>query len=105
MAWNWEQSGWPEFTYDSKALDVQERHFLLRSGEFVSTFKHVGPEDQDMLKIELISDEVLKTSEIEGEVLDRASVQSSLRPQFGLATERRRRTTSASRKVHAPPRP
>jgi Fic family protein len=42
-----------------------------------------------MLKIELISDEALKTSEIEGEILDRDSVQSSLRQQFGLGTDDR----------------
>jgi Fic family protein len=90
MTWNWEQPGWPEFTYDSGALEPLERQFLLRSGEFIGGFKHVGPEDRDMLKIELISDEALKTSEIEGEVLNRDSVQSSLRRQFGLGTDGRR---------------
>jgi Fic family protein len=86
MTWNWEQPGWPEFTYDSSALMSLEQRFLMRSGEFIGAFRHVGREDQDALKIELISDEALKTSEIEGEILDRDSVQSSLRRQFGLAT-------------------
>jgi Fic family protein len=90
MAWNWEQPGWPEFTHDSGALEPLERQFLLRSGEFIGAFKHVGSEDRDTLKIELIGDEALKTSEIEGEILNRASVQSSLRQLFGLATDRRR---------------
>ena len=44
----------------------------------------IGPDDRDVLKIELISDEALKTSAIEGEILDRDSVQSSLMQQFGL---------------------
>src|SRR5438132_12808963 len=90
MTWNWEQPDWPEFTYDSRALEPLERQFLLRTGELVGGFKHVGPQDQDILKIELISDEALKTSEIEGEVLDRDSVQSSLRQQFGLGIDGRR---------------
>jgi Fic family protein len=90
MTWNWQQPGWPEFTYDSGALAPLERQFLLQSGEFVGAFKHIGPDDRDMLKIELISDEAVKTSEIEGEVLDRASVQSSLRRQFGLSSDKRR---------------
>lgn len=63
---------------------------MLGSGEFIGAFKHVGPDDRDTLKIELISDEALKTSEIEGEILDRDSVQSSLRRQFGLRTDDRR---------------
>jgi Fic family protein len=90
MTWNWEQPDWPEFTYDSGALEPLERQFLLRSGEFIGAFRHVGRQDQDMLKIELISDEALKTSEIEGEVLNRDSVQSSLRRQFGLEIDGRR---------------
>lgn len=86
MTWNWEQPGWPEFTYDPSALTALEQQFLMRSGEFVGAFRHVGRDDQDTLRIELIGDEALKTSEIEGEILNRDSVQSSLRQQFGLAT-------------------
>jgi Fic family protein len=89
MTWNWEQPGWPELSYDSSALVSLEQRFLLRSGEFVGAFRHVSRDDQEALKIELISDEALKTSEIEGEILNRDSVQSSLRRQFGLATDRR----------------
>src|SRR5260370_25398804 len=90
MTWNWQQPDWPQFTYDAAALEQLEHRFLLRSGEFIGAFKHIGPADRDVLKIELISDEALKTSEIEGELLDRDSVQSSLRQQFGLGTDTRR---------------
>jgi len=84
MTWNWQNPNWPEFTYDSKALEPFERDFLVRSGEFIGAFRHVDARDQDSLKIELIGDEALKTSQIEGEILDRDSVQSSLKRQFGL---------------------
>lgn len=90
MTWNWQQPGWPEFTYDRAALEPLERRFLLSSGEFIGAFKHVGPDDRDMLRIELIGDEAVKTSAIEGEILDRDSVQSSLREQFGLGGDKRR---------------
>jgi Fic family protein len=89
MTWNWQQANWPNFTYDSKALDPLERDFLLRSGEFIGAFKHVGENDQNVLKIELISEEALKTSQIEGQILNRDSVQSSLRRQFGLGQDNR----------------
>ena len=87
MTWNWQQPDWPNFIYDSKALEPLEQRFLRQSGEFVGACKHVGPGDQETLKIELISDEAVKTSEIEGEILDRASVQSSVRQQLGLGQE------------------
>src|SRR5580704_4912034 len=88
MPWNWQQPDWPKFTYDSGALVPSERQFLLQSGEFIGACKHIGADDQETLKIELISDEAVKTSEIEGEILDRDSVQSSLRHQLGLGAER-----------------
>src|SRR6202451_2057276 len=88
MTWNWQQPGWPNFAFDAGALEPLEKRFLLQSGEFIGAFKHIGADDQDTLKIELISDEAVKTSEIEGEILNRDSVQSSLRHQLGLGVEK-----------------
>jgi Fic family protein len=90
MPWNWQQPDWPKFSYDDQSLAALENRFLLRSGEFIGVFRHLGQGDRDVLKIELISDEALKTSEIEGEFLDRESLQSSLRQQFGLGADQRR---------------
>ena len=87
MSWNWEKPDWPNFAYGSKALEPLEQQFLRQSGEFVGACKHIGADDRETLKIELISEEAVKTSEIEGEILNRASVQSSLRQQFGLGVE------------------
>jgi Fic family protein len=88
MTWNWTQAEWPQFAYDSKVLEPLEQKFLQQSGEFVGAFRHVRADDQETLRIELISEEAVKTSEIEGEFLNRDSVQSSLRHQLGLGTER-----------------
>ena len=87
MRWNWQHADWPEFSWDSKALEPLERQFLLQAGEFVGAFRHMDSGDQDALRIELISEEAIKTSQIEGEVLNRESVQSSLRQQFGLGPD------------------
>lgn len=84
MTWNWQRPDWPHFTYDTQALDPLEREFLLRSGEFLGVFRHVGAADRDELRIDLISEEALKTAAIEGEYLNRESIQSSLRQQLGL---------------------
>lgn len=89
MAWNWTQPHWPHLTYDPAALEPLERHFLLLSGEVIGAVRHVGDDDRDLLRIELLSEEAVKTSAIEGEALDRLSVQSSLRRQFGLDTDDR----------------
>lgn len=90
MTRNWQKEQWPKFTYGPTALESLEARFLLRSGEFIGAFRHVDPDERDTIRIELIGDEALKTSAIEGEVLDRESLQSSLRRQLGLATDSRR---------------
>ncbi len=57
---------------------------------FVGTVLHLGKDERDQLTVEAMSTEAVATSEIEGEILDRASVQSSLRKQLGIATGERR---------------
>ena len=70
MRWNWQQPDWPAFSYASDALEPLERRFLLAAGELIGAFRHVGRDDHDQLRVELIVDEALKTSEIEGEMGD-----------------------------------
>lgn len=89
MSWNWTQADWPNFRYEAPALQDFEQQFLLSSGEVIGAVRHINHEQRDQLRIELLSDEAIKTSAIEGETLDRLSVQSSLRRQLGLATDRR----------------
>jgi Fic family protein len=90
MSWNWQKSNWPNFRWDHARLETAEKQFLVSGGVFVGTVRHLGKEEHDQLTIEAMSTEAVTTSEIEGEILDRASVQSSLREQLGLATDERR---------------
>jgi Fic family protein len=88
--WNWQQDDWPRFRFDKSALEEREAKFLLHGGLLLGAFRHIGEDDKNVLTIELISNEAVKTSEIEGEYLNRESVQSSVRRNFGLATDARR---------------
>src|SRR6202162_5320731 len=90
MTWNWQQTDWPIFTWDRARFEIAERQFLVGGGLLVGTVKHLGSEEQDELAIEAMSSEALTTSEIEGQILDRASVQSSIRKQMGLETDGQR---------------
>ena len=88
--WNWEKEHWPQFRFDASALAEGESRFLHQSGVFQGALKHVNTEDKNTLLVDLMSDEALKTSEIEGEILNRDSVQSSIRRNFGLDTENKK---------------
>lgn len=90
MKWNWQRKDWPEFQYDSSALSELESRFLRQSGMLQGTLKHIGKDDKMRLTIDLMSTEAINTSEIEGEILNRNSVQSSIRRNFGLDTDNQR---------------
>src|SRR5712691_8973992 len=90
MIWNWQQPDWPTFQWDRARLEAAEKQFLVGGGMFVGTVRHLGDEERDQLTIEAMGTEAITTSEIEGEILDRASVQSSIRNQLGLAAAERR---------------
>lgn len=86
MKWNWQQKDWPDFSYDKAPLEELETKFLRQSGLLLGTLKHISDEDKDMLTVDLMSEEALKTSEIEGEYLNRDTLHSSIRRHFGLVT-------------------
>lgn len=89
MTWNWQQPDWACFSYDKSCLEPLEAQLLHKSGVLFGAFKHLESFEQLSLTIELISDEALKTSEIEGDYLDRNSLQSSIRRHFGLDASHR----------------
>jgi len=90
MTWNWQRSDWPRFSWDAARLRKAEERFLLGAGVFAGAVKHLGTADQDQLTVETIGAEAVTTSQIEGEILDRDSVQSSIRKQLGLGADARR---------------
>lgn len=89
MTWNWQQDNWSNFTYDREALTQSETQFIHEAGMVHGAIKHLTEGDKSYLTIELISNEAVTTSEIEGELLNRDSVQSSIRRNFGLETDNR----------------
>ncbi len=89
MVWNWQRPDWPSFEWTAARFTKAEERFVLRSGVFLGTVKHLPDEDRDALAVEVMSTEAVTTSEIEGEILSRDSVQSSIRRQLGLDTDRR----------------
>jgi len=88
--WNWQQPDWPNFKWDSNRLILAEREYLLGSGVLLGTVKHLDRDGQNYVAIKVMCNEAITTSEIEGEILDRASVQSSIQRQLGLAAIDRR---------------
>jgi Fic family protein len=91
MTWNWQKPDWPDFKWAHSRIAASEEKFLLGAGVAIGTIKHLGNDERNQLMVELMSGEAVTTSAIEGEVLNRASVQSSILRQLGLASPDKRR--------------
>jgi len=87
MTWNWQQKNWPRFEYDSFLLQEFEDAFITESAKLIGASDIVTEEQHQRFAIDLMSEEALKSSRIEGELLNRDSVASSLLRQFGFALD------------------
>jgi Fic family protein len=85
MAWNWELERWPNFEWQPDLLRFREQAFVENAAIAVGSMRHFTRIDRNDIVIELLSSDALSTSAIEGEILDRDSVQSSLRRQLGMS--------------------
>ncbi|UHG94910.1 Fic family protein [Spirosoma oryzicola] len=90
MKWIWQLPNWPQFTFDPAQFVHFEREFHRNAGVIIGSLAAVSADEVNELRVTLLSNEALDTSKIEGEILDRDSVQSSIRHQLGLQTDGRR---------------
>jgi Fic family protein len=84
ILYSWQQSDWKQFTFDEEKLKVFDKEFSHLSGISFGIYQSLVDESKEQIRISLLSDEAFKTSEIEGEILDRESLQSSIREYFSL---------------------
>ncbi len=85
MSWNWQLPEWPTFHFNPECLARQEKKFLLAVGSSSAFLKKIEEQDRQQFMIEILSTEGELSSRIEGEILDRESLQSSIKRHFGLS--------------------
>jgi Fic family protein len=90
MRWNWQQPDWPHFVWEERIFAKAEAAFLRGAGVLVGSAKHLNEEAQRQFIVNAMSVEAMTTSEIEGEMLNRASIQSSIQRQLGFLSDRRK---------------
>jgi len=85
MAWNWQLPEWPKFNFKADCIAQQEKRFLLAVGSSSAFLKKVDEAEHRQFLVEILSREGEESARIEGEVLDRESLQSSIKRHFGLS--------------------
>lgn len=84
MKWIWQDKKWPKYLFDETLIVNQNATLQQKSGILTGSSKHLKGDDEKQLIIEFLSQEAMSTSDIEGEVLHRESVQSSVKKHLGL---------------------
>ncbi len=80
----WQHNDWPYFTYDASRYLSQIARFLNVAERIFGRLEGMSQHHQDKAFIDLMVSEAITTSAIEGEQLNRASVQSSIKAFIGL---------------------
>lgn len=86
MSYNWQQPDWPEFKYDLSEIEEVLFQLAEKTGRASGLFKGLTSDAQLEATIEMMVVEAIKTSAIEGELLSRKDVLSSMRKNLGLET-------------------
>ena len=92
MLWNWQLLEWPQFTYDASLLADSEKRFLQGAGGTFAVLRHLDDDKRREFVVDLLCSEGIKSAEIEGELLERESLQFSIRRHFGLSVDKSKRS-------------
>ena len=80
----WQFPTWPEFRWDSTVLLKLLGDCRFQQGSLLAQMRELGFEVQQQARAEVLIEEALKTSEIEGVRLDMRAVRSSVARRLGL---------------------
>lgn len=84
MTYIHELAGWPEFRWSDERLAARLAEVRHRQGRLIGRMEALGFELRAEASLQSLTEEVVKSSEIEGEQLDRAQVRSSLARRLGM---------------------
>ena len=85
MEYIWQKKGWPDFTWDSAHLLKPLGDVRFNQGVLTAQVREMGFDIQQTARADILVEEALKTSAIEGEILDPDAVRSSVGRQLGIA--------------------
>ncbi|WP_321937609.1 Fic family protein [Paraburkholderia sp. J8-2] len=80
----WQAGDWPQWRFDLTALAEPMAEVSRAQGLLVGRLADVGMALRDQASLAALTEDVLKTSEIEGEQLNVASVRSSIARRMGV---------------------
>jgi len=82
--WIWQQENYPNFTYDSKKLEVLIQKVSIEQGYLIALTQTMDNKTIIQRQTEALENEAISTSAIEGKILNRDSVKASIAKKLGF---------------------
>jgi len=82
----WEINDWPTFTWNEASLAKKTAQVSREQGRMLGKMEALGFELRNEANLHILTEDVIKSSEIEGENLPREQVRSSIARRLGLDT-------------------
>jgi Fic family protein len=79
-----QRPNWTRFTWDAKALAKLLAAVWQRQGRLIGRMEALGFSLQEEAVLQTLTEDVIKSSEIEGEILDKDQVRSSIARRLGI---------------------
>lgn len=89
----WQNDNWPNFYYDTAKFQELLQKISYQQGLIDGIYKGLSEENLQEIRSETLTLEAMNTSEIEGEILSRDSVRSSVFKKLGIGSENQDRST------------
>lgn len=84
MTYIYDRPGWPALRWDDERLAPKLADVRFRQGRLIGRMEALGFPLREEAILQALTEEVVKTSEIEGEILDKAQVRSSIARRLGI---------------------
>jgi Fic family protein len=83
----WQKPGWPTFSWDEGKLRVPLGECRLLQGKLLTQLGTLGMDLEHQVQTEILAEEAMKTSAIEGDHFDVPSLRASVATRLGLPSD------------------
>lgn len=82
--WIWQHNAYPHFSYDREVLDPLIQKITLEQGKLIAYLSVMDEHNIKQTQLNAMENEIMSSCAIEGEILNRESVRSSIQEKLGL---------------------
>ena len=85
--WIWQYKEYPNFIYDERLLEPLIQKVTLEQGKLITFLDLMDEDNIKQTRLKALENEIMSSCAIEGEILNRDSVRSSIKQKLGIESD------------------